>query len=58
MALTQEDAHNLIVLLNRVSTTGIAEAKLLGVLANKLEQIKGSYIPGGPSGEDASTTDE
>ena len=57
MALTQEDAHNLIVLLNRVQVTGISEAKLLGILATKLEKIKGSYVPGGPSGENASATD-
>lgn len=49
-SLTPEDAHNLIVLLNRVSTTGVQEAMLLAILAQKLSGIKGTFT-GAPSGE-------
>ena len=42
-ALNQQDAHNLLILLNRVSTTGVNEAQLLAVLASKLTVIKGDF---------------
>ena len=47
-----QDAHNILVLLDRVQTTGHREATLLAVLAQKLTLIKGSYT-GEPSGEDS-----
>jgi len=41
--ITPEDASNLIVLLNRVTVTGVQEAMCLGVLGNKLQLIKGNF---------------
>lgn len=40
-ALTSQDAHNILQLLNRVQTTGIQEAQVLGILAHKLTLIRG-----------------
>ncbi len=41
--ITQEDAHNTLLLLNRVSTTGMQEAALLVTLGQKFHAIKGAY---------------
>lgn len=41
--ITPEDAHNTIILLNRVQTTGMQEAALLVTLGQKFHTIKGSY---------------
>ena len=42
-ALTAEDAHNAIILLNRVQTRGMQEAALLVTLGQKLSAIKGNF---------------
>ena len=56
LALTPQDAHNILVLLDRVPTKGHTEATLLAILAQKLKQIKGAF-KGEPSGEDITGTD-
>jgi hypothetical protein len=56
LTLTPEDAHNILVLLNRVTTTGTQEAMLLAVLAQKLAALKGAY-QGTANGEDAPPVD-
>lgn len=38
--LTPQDAHNLLVLLNRVTATGVTEAQIVTVLAAKLTKFK------------------
>lgn len=50
LELTPSDAHNILVLLQRVPTTGVDEATLLAILASKLKAIKGDYSGEQPSG--------
>jgi hypothetical protein len=52
LALTPEDAHNVLILLDRVTVTGVNESMLLGVLAQKLARIKGKF-----NGKDVPPTD-
>ena len=54
VGLTQQDAHNILMLLNRVQTKGIQEAQVLGYLANKLNTLRGAFTPEGNNGEDVS----
>ncbi len=55
LEINPSDAHNILVLLQRVQTTGVDEATLLAILASKLKAIKGAYT-GEPSGENANPT--
>jgi hypothetical protein len=56
--LTGQEAHNTLMLLNRVQTTGIQEAMVLGLIAQKLEKIKATDpTVGKTDGEDAPSTD-
>lgn len=41
--LSQEDAFNILILLDRVQTRGMQEAALLVTLAQKLHLIKGTF---------------
>lgn len=41
--LTPEEAHNTLLLLNRVTTTGMQEAALLVTLGQKFHALKGAY---------------
>ena len=59
--LSPEDCHNLRLLLNRVQIQGVDEAKVLSVLARKLEiqvQLAGGVKTEEPNGEDASPAAE
>ena len=51
--ITKEDAHNLMVLLNRVEFTGLAEAEVVLKLVAKLKHIKEEE-----DGQDASSSAE
>ena len=45
ITISDQDAHNLLVLLDRVPVTGVQEATLMALLATKLRNIRGQYTP-------------
>jgi hypothetical protein len=57
LTLTSEDAHNILVLLERVGTTGVQEATLLAIIGQKLTHLKGTF-QGAPRGEDTAAAAE
>jgi len=43
--LTQQDAHNLLILMQRTPTNGLQESQLMTGLALKLQELKGDFNP-------------
>lgn len=54
--LNAQDAHNLLVLLNRCPIEGLKEAQLVAVLAYKLSEIKQSGTTEDADGENSTPT--
>ncbi|MAG24812.1 hypothetical protein CMI47_04460 [Candidatus Pacearchaeota archaeon] len=56
--LTAQDAHNILMLLNRAETKGIQEAQVLLHVCGKLDAIRGNFeVQEEDNGEDVSSID-
>ncbi len=56
--ITEEDAKNTLVLLDRVQVTGVQEATVLAVLSNKFREIANAPAKEVTDGEDTPTATE